>query len=255
MPTTLPMAQHLEGIALATARLDAYAQSTGLEATVPTCRGWTVSRLIAHLGMVHRWATAIVRELPRQDTERLEEEGLETADPLTWLGHGSDVLRASLRRAPADLDVFFFLNDAPAPREAWARRQCHETTVHAVDALSAQLGRVPTSVEADIPPEVAADGVDELLSGFATRPGEGLTSTQRVEVDVRAVDTGDVWRAVVSDGPLQVVRTGRPQEADSVVTGTAAQLYLGLWNRGEEMRCEGRDVVSFWRDRMQVTWG
>ncbi|KNX37540.1 maleylpyruvate isomerase family mycothiol-dependent enzyme [Luteipulveratus halotolerans] len=255
MPTTVPMEQHLEGTALATARLHAYAETAGLDARVPTCRSWDVNRLIAHLGMVHRWATAIVRQRPPQDTEALEEQGLSTSDPLAWLGHGSDVLLASLRRAPADLDVWFFLPDAPRPREAWARRQCHETTIHAVDGLSAQLGRVPTAAESDIDPALAADGVDELLCGFATRPKHDLHNSRRVEVDIRATDTGDVWRAVVSTEPFSVSRGRDTADADAVVEGSAAQLYLGLWNRGAEMTCTGLDVVSFWRDRMQVTWG
>ena len=254
MPTTLPMEQHLEGTALATARLQAYAQVAGLDARVPTCRRWDVSQLVAHLGMVHRWATDYVRDRPQQSTEKYEEQGLSSSDPLSWLGHGSDVLLASLRRAPADLDVFFFLNDAPAPREAWARRQCHETTIHAVDGLSAQLGRVPTAAEGDIDADLAADGVDELLCGFATRDRHDLHNSRRVEVDIRATDTGDVWRAEVSTAPFRVSRGRDAADADAVVEGTAAELYLGLWNRGSEMTCTGLDVVSFWRERMQVTW-
>ncbi|AKU18865.1 hypothetical protein VV02_12220 [Luteipulveratus mongoliensis] len=239
---------------MATTRLHAYAESTPLETAVPTCRGWTVNRLIAHVGMVHRWATAIVREEPGRSTEELEEEGLASGDPLAWFGHGSDVLLASLRRAPADLDVWFFLNDAPRPREAWARRQCHETTIHAVDALAAHVGGIPKSIDADISPELAADGVDELLCGFATRSKEDLRASRRVDVEVRASDTGDVWRAVVSEGPFEVRRGTEQQDADAIVHGTAAQLYLGLWNRGDEVTCDGLDVISLWRERMQVNW-
>jgi len=255
MPTTLPMAQHLDGLSLATSRLHTYAEAAGLDAPVPTCRGWAVARLVAHVGMVHRWATNIVQQQPPVDSNLIEEEGLESADPLAWLGHGSDLLWVALRRAPADLDVFFFLKDAPAPREAWARRQCHETTMHAVDALSAQLGAFPRAADADITADLAADGVDELLSGFATRRSEDLRNADRLEIDLRATDTGDVWRAVVSDGPFAVTRGTQPRDADSVVEGSAAQLYLGLWNRSTELTCTGRDFLSFWQERMQVTWG
>ncbi len=62
-----------------------------------------------------------------------------------------------------------FLKDAPAPREFWARRQAHETTIHMVDAQSALLGRVPSTDEAGISSAFAADGLDELLRGFFTR--------------------------------------------------------------------------------------
>ena len=64
-----------------------------------------------------------------------------------------------------------FLADAPSPRCFWARRQCHETTIHAVDALSASLGRYPVAADASwIGTELALDGIDELLTGFLPRP-------------------------------------------------------------------------------------
>lgn len=248
------MSAHLDGLALATSRLHAYAESAGLDAPVPTARRWTVHRLVAHLGMVHRWAAGIVHQDEPRNAEEYEAEGLASGSPLIWLGRGSDRLLATLRRAPADLDVFFFLNDAPPPREAWARRQCHETTIHAVDGLAGQIGGLPLASDADIAADLAADGVDELLCGFATRKGENLRSSGRVEVDVRATDTGDVWRAVVTSGPLVVTRGTQAQDGDAILTGTAAQLYLGLWNRGNEIDCTGRDVVSLWRERMTVNW-
>lgn len=41
---------------------------------------------------------------------------------------------------------------------------------------------------------------------------------------------------------------------DAAIEGTAVELYLALWNRGAQIRWEGRDVLSLWRDRMKVTW-
>lgn len=255
MPTSVSFAHHLDGLALAAARLHAYGDAAGLDTVVPTAPDWTVRDLVAHQGMVHRWATGVIRGEGRADTDALEREGREALDPMAWLGHGADRLRAALRQAPPDLDVRFFLPDAPAPRHAWARRQCHETTVHAVDALAAKEGRMPTADEADVTAELAADGIDELLLGFATRRDEQLRTTgDPFEVEVRAGDTGDVWRGRVSEGPLQVVRGTEPRDADAVIHGSAAQLYLGLWNRGEELQVEGRDVVPLWRERMQVSW-
>ena len=37
------------------------AEDAGLESVVPTCPGWTVADLVAHQGMVHRWAAANLR--------------------------------------------------------------------------------------------------------------------------------------------------------------------------------------------------
>lgn len=254
MPTSVSFDAHLDSIALATARLHAYGDAAGLDTSVPTCRGWTVQDLVAHQGMVHRWATSVVRGRPQHATDAWEQEGRETGNPMAWLGTGSDVLRAALLQAPEDLDVWFFLPDAPAPRRAWARRQCHETTIHAVDALAAQLGRVPRAAEADLTADIAADGVDEILGGFAARRQEQLRAPAPLTAEVRADDTDDIWRVRVSDQPLVVERTTTTGDADAIVRGTAVQLYLGLWNRGSEIRSEGHDLIPLWRDRMQVTW-
>ena len=69
-----------------------------------------------------------------------------------------------------------FLKDAPPPRRFWARRQAHETTIHSVDAVAAALGRWPTASDVTIDPVLAADGIDELLTGFITR-GKGRLHT------------------------------------------------------------------------------
>ena len=77
------------------------------------------------------------RRAPRTRTPS-STEGIDAADPLDWLGDGAIDLVTALVRAPDDLEAPVFLHDAPAPREFWARRQCHETTIHAVDALAAR---------------------------------------------------------------------------------------------------------------------
>ena len=82
---------------------------------------------------------------------------------------GHAALLEALRAAPPDLRAMRFLNDAPPPREFWARRQAHETTVHAVDALAAKLGRWPRADETDVEPRSRIDGLDELLRGFFTQ--------------------------------------------------------------------------------------
>jgi hypothetical protein len=45
-------------------------------------------------------------------------------------------------------------------------------------------------------------------------------------------------------------------ETDATITGTAAQLYLALWNRGDEVAAIGRpDLLDRWRTAQRVTWG
>ena len=119
---------------------------------MPTCPAWTTDALVAHQAMVHRWAAAHVRGddpdvIPNQTEIRT------TVDDLVGYyrdGHGA--LLATFHDAAPDLEAMTFLKDAPAPRDFWARRQAHETTIHMVDALAAVLGRLPTASEAGIAP-------------------------------------------------------------------------------------------------------
>ena len=97
-------------------RLRDNAARAGLGAPVPTCPGWTVRDLVAHQGMVHRWASAVLAGQRGDGAELVEREGLESPDILAWLDDGARDLLAALAFAPADLDAWFFLKDAPAPR-------------------------------------------------------------------------------------------------------------------------------------------
>ncbi|MFI5075466.1 MAG: maleylpyruvate isomerase N-terminal domain-containing protein, partial [Actinomycetales bacterium] len=160
MPTALTIEEHGEGIGDAWTVLRDNAARAGLWAPVPTCPGWTVRALVAHQGMVHRWAAGCLRG-ERADDEAcavVEREGLASPDLLAWMDEGAKDLLSTLAFAPADLDVWFFLKDSAGPRQGWARRQCHETTIHAVDAMSAARGSVPPAAETWIHAELAADG-------------------------------------------------------------------------------------------------
>ena len=142
MTTEPTLSEHLEGLRSALVAFVRYADRAGLRAPVPTCPDWTVRNLVAHQGMVHRWAAAIVRG-ERLDPDAAQQEGQVSPDPLKWPRDGAIELAQALTDAPEDLKVLRFLNDPPPARQFWARRQCHETTIHAVDALSAALGRFP----------------------------------------------------------------------------------------------------------------
>ena len=163
---------------------------------------------------------------------------------------------SALAFAPTDLDVWFFLPDAPGPRQGWARRQCHETTIHAVDAMAAARSIVPSASETWISPQLAADGVDELIMGFVPRRRTGLEMSAPKTVVVRTTDTGDAWTMRVGEGRT-TSRLGDPaaDEADVVdVSGTAAQIYLALWNRGDEISCSDPELLDRWRSDVQVLW-
>lgn len=243
--------RHLDALAEAVDAFARHAAAAGLEAPVPTTPDWDVRRLVAHQGLVHRWARATVvgEEL---DQEAVEREGLEADDPIAWLRAGAGQLTEALEAAPADLDVLVFLVDAPPARQFWARRQCHETTVHAVDALAADLGRYPRAADTWIARDVALDGIDELLTGFLPRPRSQLRSDEPTTVAVLPDDDDQRWLVTVQQRPPVTQRGAGDAEADIVLRGSAVALYLALWNRSDEVTAEGLD--DLWADGARVTW-
>lgn len=255
MPTTLTLPQHLEGLREALVAFVRYADRAGLRAPVPTTPDWTVRQLVAHQGMVHRWAAAILRG-QQGDPEAYEREGRNAIDPIEWLRDGAVELAAAITQAPDDLDVLVFLRDAPPARRFWARRQCHEITMHAADALSAALGRYPRAADTWITDEVALDGIDELLTGFVTRSKSRLRSEHPLTIGVCPTGSDRSWVVSVGDRPAvtEVVAPEDPRcaGADVRLEGEPVALYLTLWNRSDEVTAES-DVLDLWRDA-PINW-
>lgn len=238
-------------------RLAREADRVLLSDPVPTCPGWTVRDLVTHVGGVHRWATDVVANGRVENTD--DDSSFFTAPTdedrlLPWFVEGSSALIRTLRAAPDDLRALVFLKNAPAAKEFWTRRQAHETTIHRVDAQAARLGRRPSTAEAGIPTATAIDGLDELLNGFVTRRSSRLRTDEPFRSVVAATDAPVAWTVSVSAAPPVVVEGADPS-AHSRLTGTAAALYLGLWNRGDDVAEVGTvDLLGHWREQVRVRW-
>lgn len=254
MPNTLEFADLGEGIGDATAVLRNSAISAGLDAAVPTCPGWTMRNLLTHQGLVHRRATASVLGDPARPDAEVEAEAGAAEDLLEWLDDGMVGLLNALAAAPADLDVPFFLLDAPAPRQAWARRQCHETTVHGIDAMAARLGRAPRPDEFWFSPALARDGIDELLLGFAPRPRYNPRSEIVGRIAVVTDDALGAWTVTVGpDG--STAKPGDDPDATARISGSARGVYAGLWNRGRHFSTDGDgSLVESFLEQLRITW-
>ena len=209
--------------------------------------------LVRHVGGVHRWAAGYVGN---QRTEMWQVDlddivGTWPADPdlIDWFREGYTKLVHTLASAPLDLDCFTFLT-ATSPLAMWARRQAHETAMHRVDAES------PGSSITEFHPAFAADGVDELLSCFMTRPHPRTPKISRPSsVHVHATDTGDNWYLKISREAVLTSRHGGP--ADCTITAAAGDLYLLLWNRRSDagISVEGdRDLLALWQKDVQIRW-
>ncbi len=261
MPASLSLDEHLAVLGAAGAHLIEHAEGAGFDARVPTCPAWDVRALVAHVAMVHRWCTAVIRG----DDPAAVADVATVRDTVADLGEyyrdGLAALGLALRTAPDDLAVMTFLNDAPSPRRFWARRQAHETSMHGVDAFAAALGRTPTAAEAGISTEVAVDGIDELVRGFFTRGRSKLhTGTDEV-ILITPTDAPRRWVVHVAerltvepdDGSFDpAVPTGAPV---STLSGPAADVYLTLWNRGQsaEVTATG-DALERWGLVQMVRW-
>ena len=220
---------------------------------VPSCPDWCVRDLVRHTGGVHRWATRHVAEARTEpideDLDTLVGAWPDDGSLATWLRAGVEGLADALAAAPADLQAFAFL-PAPSPREFWARRQLHETTIHRVDAEQAG------STRPEVFPDLAADGIEEVLFGFAARPGK-LHDEVRSQLVLRTTDTGDVWTIEVGPDGGGASRGGI-DAPDGDIFSRASDLYLLLWNR-----CTVRDMLTVegdvrvaedWPQRMRVRW-
>ena len=247
MATHLTFEQHLDGFREATLALTRYAGQAGLDVDVPSCPEWTVRRLVGHQGMIHRWARANLRG-ERIDAEATEKAGRRHADPVDWLRDGAIELVTTLVAAPEDVDALVFLHDAPPARLFWARRQHHETTMHAIDALAAVLGRLPRAEETSLSREVALDGIDELVLGFVPRSRSRLRvdpGADPVTIAVRPTDADHSFTVRVTDEPPVVARHEGRAEGDLVIEADAVPLYLALWHRTDEVTS---DIWPLWRE-------
>ena len=239
-----------EDLALAAAR-------TSLDAPIPTCPAWRLRDLLRHLGGVHRWATTYVATGRMQALDAREEEALMASWPadnralLEWFRAGHTALVQALEAAPPDLACWTFL-PAPSPLAFWARRQAHETGIHRADVESAR-GAISAFA-----PAVAADGIDELLYGFVSRPGGTLRADPPQALRLHATDSERAWQVCI--GPTGVVvRDGTAgEDADGTVRGRASDLYLLLWNRGSTntLAVDGAaTLLDVWRQSVRVRWG
>ena len=235
-------------------RLARAAEAAGPDAAVPTCPGWVVRDLVRHQGGVHRWATGHVTgpRTERWDADLDDVVGTWPADhELTgWFSDGHARLMDALSSADPALECWTFLR-APSPLAMWARRQAHETTVHGVDAELA-AGWTPAA----IPAAFAADGVDELLTCFITRPSAKLRAETEQHLQVRCTDAVGDWLVTIGpDGPP--VTSLEPGDADCVVSGTAQDLYLTLWNRQppQALAVDGDPgPLALFLDQVHIRW-
>ncbi|HEY2518620.1 MAG TPA: maleylpyruvate isomerase family mycothiol-dependent enzyme [Streptosporangiaceae bacterium] len=266
----MEVAEHLAALQAEGDQLARTAEAASPEARVPGCPGWQLRDLIGHVGSVHRWAAGIVGA-QRTDFGDLAEPDMLRAGPTEdrlrpgWFREGHQQLVATLRDADPDVRCAAFL-PAPSPLAFWARRQAHETAVHRVDAELA--AGVPATGLTPFPPGLAADGIDELIMGFAGRAARRRLRTDPPRWLAVHAEPGGDWLVRIGPGRAEVTR-GRvpygaaPEGRGYELTAPPDTLYLLLWNRvGPDSsrrlaRADQRgdpSALDVWREQVTVTW-
>lgn len=244
MNTLLEFEAYGEAIGNGAAVIRDHAKRAGFDTTVVTCPDWKVADLVAHVGMVHRWVTGLLRSEPI-DTDAAFAEGHEVSDALQWLDDGLvGVLQALVDARESD-------NPAAL---ATARKMAHATTIHAVDAMSASLGRTPRADEVWFGAAHALDGIDALLFGGLSEEASRVRSEQPRTLALVADDVAQAWTVIVSPEPATVIPRSAGN-ANTTWSGNAVDLYLHLWNRGGEIRESGIPYRDQWRELSAVSWG
>lgn len=248
-PGTTTQLDYVERYAAAAERFAIAVATSDLSARVPSCPEWTTYDLVCHIGNVHAWAATIVETGRRAAEQNDEPRSRKPRVVSEWYAGKAEDLYEVLRTADPGMPCWNFAFDEGGAG-FWQRRQLHETMIHAVDLFDAG------DQQLEIDPEVAADGIDEVLNVFLHRMHHrGYPATLTAPLCLVATDVDRAWtvtpRAVVTDpsagvpaqprgssseaapalieGPPRIVDRRHPQ-ADQVAA-PADVLYCVLWNR------------------------
>lgn len=214
------------------------------ELQVPACPGLNVGETARHVGSTYRMTLSWLRD-GRQPV-RWQQDPAQGEDLADFVRSGVEPLLAELAaHEPEDPCGTWW------PVEAnygfWARRLAHETTVHRMDVQAAAA--IPLDPVAD---EVAADGVDEVLSlRFVHRLHVlGVSGTREGTVALRAADRVWLARSGPDGSAAWLASPEEAESADAEVGGRAMTVYRWLWGRvpDHDVEVNGDDdaIAQLW---------
>ncbi len=214
-----------------------------LTAAVPSCPGWDVARLLAHLSRVYR---SVARHVSEKATQMIPAEEIPRAPEgsglLDWFSESHVLVQEALDAANPDEPVWTW---AGQPNIAfYIRRMAQETAVHRWDAEAA-LG-VPSLVDA----ELACDGVSELYEVVLPF----VTSNWGVELPTSTLhlhrtDGPGEWLICAQDDRICV--TYEHAKGDAAVRASANDLLLLSWER---ISLDSADVTTFGEPAAAAAW-
>jgi uncharacterized protein (TIGR03083 family) len=191
---------------------------------VPTCPGWTVQRLLQHVGRVFDMVIRVVQAAdPQSPPIRVEPP---PGDALAIFDDRLATLLDLLATTDPATPVWHFSPTAPKTAAFWSRRIAHEVTVHRIDAQAA------AGTGSAVDPDFAADGVDEVLTRLIPRHTDAwAVRTLSGTVLYHAADAGRAWTVRLVAGQLPQTEPEAVTEPDASVVGLADAVYRAAWGR------------------------
>ncbi|HEY6425011.1 MAG TPA: maleylpyruvate isomerase family mycothiol-dependent enzyme [Pseudonocardiaceae bacterium] len=218
------LAEYQARIATEAGLLRTAAVAAGSEAPVPTCPGWTVQRLIEHVGRVFDMVVRVLRAAdPLSAPARVESP---SGDALAILDDRLATVLDLLATTDPGTPAWNPTPTAPHTAEFWSRRMAHEVTVHRIDAQTA------AGTASAVDPHFAADGVDEVLTRMIQRHTEAWAlASLSGTVRYHAADAGRAWTVRFVPGQLPQTAPETVAEPDGSVVGLADAVYRAAWGR------------------------
>lgn len=208
----------------------------GTEAEVPACPGWTVGVLIEHVAAVYLHKVVAMRTNAQPDPWPPDFTGRE---PLELFDEARTSLIAELeKRDPSEPAWTFWAEDQTTG--FWFRRMAHESAVHRVDAEQAH------DVQTPVDPELAVDGVDEVLTLMLGGPWWDDDTEVPVDATVRVTSDGRSWTCAVDRLSATVTQGAGEDEVDAEIFGEPDDLFLWLWGRrpDDQIQVVGDDATA-----------
>jgi uncharacterized protein (TIGR03083 family) len=220
----MEVADYQSRIAAEAAALRAAAISLDPDTPIPTCPGWTVRRLLQHVGRVFDMVIRVVRTAdPASPPTRVEPT---PSDVLAIFDDRLATMLEVLATTDPATPAWHFTPTAPKTAEFWCRRMAHEVTMHRIDVHAA------AGTDSAVDPDFAADGVDEVLTRLISKHTDAwAVGTHSGTVLYHAADARRVWTVRLVPGQLPQTAAEAVTDPDASVIGLADAVYRAVWGR------------------------
>jgi len=236
--------EHAQYIAAIRREGDALVQAVraaGVDASVPSCPGWTVADLLSHIARIHHWVAEIVetRTDPKAHWSKIEPpEGNALID---YEATGVARMADALASAGPDQEVWTWTPERTTG--FWARRQAHEIAVHRWDAQGA------TGTPDPIETQLAIDGIQEVFDLLPHRPKYEMPTGTGETMHLHCTDGDGEWLVRFAPDGLQITR--EHAKGDVAARGPASDLLLMAWGRARPTAVEvfgDASLLDRWND-------